>query len=87
MMKGAEDSDPDYLKLDPDCVFMDPDLVSAGLAGHGAPGGGGGSGIPWEMSGVPGGGCDGGWEAVEAGPKEVWRLQGVSRKLGWQVGK
>ena len=64
-MMSAKDSDPDCVKLDPDCVGPDPDLVSAELAGQGAQGGGQGS-LERRLESL-GGGCDGGWEAAEAG--------------------
>jgi hypothetical protein len=77
----------DWVKLDPDCVDLSPDWMSAGLAGQGALEGGQGS--LRECQGSLG-------EAVmEAGrlwrpdqrEGEIWRLRGVSRKLGRQVGR
>jgi hypothetical protein len=82
---GAEDSDPDYLKLDPDCVDMDPDLVSAGLAGQGAPGGGQGSlGKCLESLGEVVMEAGRLWRPDQRG-EEVWGLQKV-RKAGRKVG-
>ncbi len=86
----AEDLDPDWVELDPDWVALDldcVDLVSGGLAGQGVSEGGQGSlGKCQESLGEAVMEAVWLWRPDQLGG-EVWRLQGVSRRLGKQVGR